>query len=154
MIRAAERALDRALAVLLPLLLAALVGITLAQVAMRYLVGQAFPWAEEAGIVLMICLAWAGVALLWLRDAHIGIDWLPSQLPPRARTVLLGAIDALAIAAAAGLAWIAQGTVEVYWNLDLLALGLPAAVKYLPVQAGAALLALAAALRLARRLSA
>jgi TRAP-type C4-dicarboxylate transport system permease small subunit len=150
--RRAEAALDRLLAILLPLLLAALVGLTLTQVALRYLAGAALPWAEEAAIVLLILLAWIGVGLLWLRDAHIGIDVLPSKLGPRARRALLAAIDLLAIAAGLGLAFVAEGTIEVYWSIDLLALGLPAAVKYLPVQAGAALLALCAALRLARRL--
>ncbi len=62
------------------------------------------------------------------------------------------AVDLLAIAAGLGLAVVAESTVEVYWTIDLLALGLPAAVKYLPVQIGAGLLALCAALRLLRRL--
>jgi TRAP-type C4-dicarboxylate transport system permease small subunit len=150
--RLAEAALDRLLATLLPLLLLALVGLTLVQVALRYLAGAALPWAEEAAIVLLILLAWIGVGLLWLRDAHIGIDMLPSKLGPGGRTALLAAIDLLAIAAGLGLAYVAEGTIEVYWSIDLLALGLPAAVKYLPVQAGAALLALCAALRLLRRL--
>lgn len=153
MIRRAERALDAALAFLLPLLLAALVGLTLANVALRYLAGASLAWAEEAAIVLMILLAWLGAALLWLRDAHIGIDWLPGTLSPRGRARLLAGIDALALLAATALAVVAQGTVEVYWTIDLLALGMPAAVKYLPVQVGAALLALAAALRLHRRLN-
>ncbi len=147
-----ERLLDRALSALLPLLLAGLVGLTLAQVALRYLAGQSLAWAEEAGIVLMICLAWGGVALLWLRDAHIAIDWLPSQLGPRGRGVLLGAIDLLALAGAATLAVLAQGAIDIFWDIDLLALGMPAAVKYLPVQIGAGLLAVAAALRFLRRL--
>lgn len=150
--RLVERALDFTLALLLPLLLAALVSLTLVNVALRYALGASLAWAEEAAIVLMILIAWMGVGLLWLRDAHIGIDWLPEKLSPRGRTALLGFIDALAIAAGVGLAVVAQGTVEVYWTLDLLALGVPAAVKYLPVQVGAALLALAAALRLVRRL--
>jgi TRAP-type C4-dicarboxylate transport system permease small subunit len=152
LIRLAELVLDRLLATLLPLLLFALVALTLTQVALRYLAGAALPWAEEAAIVLMILLAWIGVGLLWLRDAHIGIDVLPEKLGPRGRRALLAAIDGLAIAAGLGLAFVAEGTIEVYWSIDLLALGLPAAVKYLPVQAGAALLALCAALRLARRL--
>ncbi len=150
--RLAEAALDRTLAILLPLLLLALVGLTLAQVALRYLAGSALAWAEEASIVLMITIAWAGVGLLWLRDAHIGIDWLPERLGPRGRAILLGAVDLLAFAAGLGLAVVAESTVEVYWTIDLLALGLPAAVKYLPVQIGAGLLALCAALRLLRRL--
>ena len=150
--RLIERALDSTLALLLPLLLAALVGLTLTNVALRYLFGASLAWAEEAAIVLMIVIAWAGVSLLWLRDAHIGIDWLPEKLSARGRAILMACIDVLAIAAGAGLAYVAQGTVDVYWTLDLLALGLPAAVKYLPVQIGAALLALAAALRLHRRI--
>ena len=150
--RLIERALDATLALVLPLLLAALVGLTLTNVTLRYTLGASFAWAEEAAIVLMIVIAWAGVALLWLRDAHIGIDWLPEKLSPRGRAILLAGIDLLAIVAGAGLAYVAQGTVDVYWTLDLLALGVPAAVKYLPVQIGAALLALAATLRLIRRL--
>jgi TRAP-type C4-dicarboxylate transport system permease small subunit len=151
-VRVLEIALDRLLATLLPLLLAALVGLTLAQVTLRYLAGTSLAWAEEAAIVLMICLAWLGVGLLWLRDAHIGIDMLPERMAPARRRLLLAAIDLLAIAAGLGLAYAAEGTIEVYWTLDLVALGLPAAVKYLPVQVGAALLALCAALRLLRRL--
>jgi TRAP-type C4-dicarboxylate transport system permease small subunit len=153
-VRLAERALDGLLATLLPLLLLGLVGLTLTQVALRYLAGQSLAWAEEAGIVLMICIAWGGVALLWLRDAHIAIDWLPSKLGPRGRLLLLGGIDLLALLAAGTLAVLAQGAIDIFWDIDLLALGLPAAVKYLPVQIGAALLALAAALRLVRRLGA
>jgi TRAP-type C4-dicarboxylate transport system permease small subunit len=150
--RLVELALDRLLAALLPLLLFTLVALTLTQVALRYLAGASLAWAEEAAIVLLILLAWTGVGLLWLRDAHIGIDFLPEKLGPHARRVLLAAIDLLAIAAGLGLAFVAEGTIEVYWSIDLLALGLPAAVKYLPVQAGAGLLALCAALRLLRRL--
>lgn len=152
--RLIERALDHGLAALLPLLLAGLVGLTLTQVGLRYLAGHSLAWAEEAGIVLMICLAWAGVALLWLRDAHIAIDWLPSKLGPRGQRVLFAALDLLALVAAGTLAVLAQGAIDIFWDIDLLALGLPAAVKYLPVQVGAGLLAVAAALRLVRRLAA
>lgn len=141
------------LAVLLPVLLAALVGITVAQVGLRYLAGSSLIWAEEAGVVLLILLAWSGVGLLWLRDAHIGIDLLPSSLAPGPRRALLAGLDLLAAASGAALAWTAQATVDVYWTLDLAALGLPAAVKYLPVQAGAALLCVCALLRLRRRLA-
>jgi len=135
----------------LPLLLAALVGVTLAQVGLRYLAGASLIWAEEVAIVLLILLAWVGVSLLWLRDQHIGIDLLPELLGPRGRRALLAGIDLLAAASAAALAITAEGTVAVYWSLDLTALDLPAAIKYLPVQWGAALLALAALLRLRRR---
>lgn len=137
----------------LPLLLAALVAVTLAQVGLRYLAGASLVWAEEAAILLLILLAWTGVSLLWLRDQHIGIDLLPEMLGPRGRRALLAGIDVVAAASAAALAITAEGTVAVYWSLDLTALDLPAAIKYLPVQWGAALLALAALLRLRRRLA-
>lgn len=153
MIRRLEQLLIAALAALLPLLLAALVAITLAQVGLRYLAGASLVWAEEAGIVLLILLAWVGLPLLWLRDQHIGIDLLPEYLGPRGRTGLFAVIDAATAIAAAALVWTAEGTVAVYWNLDLTALDLPAAVKYLPVQYGAGLLGVAALLRLHRRLA-
>lgn len=153
MIERLEAALAALLGTLLPLLLAALVGVTLAQVGLRYLAGASLIWAEEAAIVLLILLAWTGVALLWLRDQHIGIDLLPSLLPPSGRNALYAALDAVAAAAATALAITAEATVAVYWSLDLAALQMPAAIKYLPVQYGAALFALAALLRLRRRLA-
>jgi len=146
-----EGAFAGVLGALLPLLLAALVGVTLAQVGLRYLAGASLIWAEEAAIVLLILLAWVGVPLLWLRDQHIGIDLLPELLGPRGRRALLAGIDLLMAVGATALAITAEGTVAVYWSLDLTALDLPAAVKYLPVQWGAALLAVAAMLRLRRR---
>lgn len=151
MIARFEAAFAGVLGVVLPVLLAALVGVTLAQVGLRYLAGASLIWAEEAAILLLVLLAWVGVSLLWLRDQHIGIDLLPELLGPRGRRALLAGIDLLAAAGAAALAITAEGTVAVYWSLDLTALDLPAAIKYLPVQWGAALLALAAVLRLRRR---
>lgn len=145
--------IERLLGGLLALLLLALCLITVAQVGLRYILGDSLVWAEEAGIILLILMAWLGVSLLWLTDGHVGIELLPDSLPPGPRRWLLAGLDLACSFAAGALAWAADGTVAVYWNLDLTALQLPAAVKYLPVQIGAGMLCAAALLRLWRRLA-
>ena len=128
-------------------LLIVLVGIDVMQVALRYGFGVGWPWAGDLTIVLLLSLAWIGVGHLWLSGGHIGVR----LLPPQAARVADGAFALLALAAillAVPMTWQAVG---LYAAIDLPALPLPMAAKYVPVLGGLVWLGAAIALRLLAR---
>ena len=127
-------------------LLLALVSLDLAQVMLRYGVGGGLPWAGDATIVGLLTLAWLGAGHLWLRGAHVAVAHLPPKAA-RAAHVAVTAFLLLACGVAAPMVWEA---VRLYAAIDLAALPLPMAAKYVPVLGGLIWLMAAALLRLAQ----
>jgi TRAP-type C4-dicarboxylate transport system permease small subunit len=70
------------------LCMAALVAITLLNVATRYLTDQSFAWTEEISIVLMVVMTLAGTAAAAGRDAHVRIEALYDSGSARRRRAL------------------------------------------------------------------
>ena len=127
-------------------LLLALVSLDVAQVVLRYGMGGGWPWAGDATIVGLLTLAWLGAGHLWLRGAHIAVTLLPPRARPTAHVVIT-ALLLLACGIAVPMVW---ESVRLYAAIDLAALPLPMAAKYVPVLGGLIWLMTAALLRLAQ----
>lgn len=71
------------------LVLAALVGITLINVLVRYLTDRSFAWTEEISVFLLVALTLAGAAAAAIRDAHIRIEFFYTRGSVRRRRALM-----------------------------------------------------------------
>jgi TRAP-type C4-dicarboxylate transport system permease small subunit len=154
----AER-LDRALAALLAVLLAAIVLVVTWQVVARYLLRDASGWSEELARFLLIWIGLFGGALAYQRRLHLGIDLVPRYLrrPGNAVRPAAGAIfrviDACVLVFAGG-ALVIGGGALVALTIELEqyspALGLPMALVYLCLPASGLLICLSALAALTR----
>jgi TRAP-type C4-dicarboxylate transport system permease small subunit len=85
--------IDRGLAVaergLVIALTAAIAGIMMVQVVMRYFFSAPIFWAEEISVQLLVFVTLFGLSLLVQRQQLVSIDFLPRALPERARRALL-----------------------------------------------------------------
>lgn len=136
------------------LLVAVLVVLAATQVVLRYGFGASLLWIEEVSVILLIWLAWIGVTYLWLTGAHIAVDLVPSMVNETARRRLAYLADALALAGGTVLFLTSLKTVSIFSGMDLGSLEINAAIKYYPVTAGSAGLAIAAALNIWSRANA
>lgn len=127
-------------------LLLGLVSLDVAQVVLRYGMGAGWPWAGDATIVGLLTLAWLGAGHLWLRGAHVAVSLLPGRAARAAFVVVTGLLLA-ACGVALPMVWEA---VRLYSAIDLPALPLPMAAKYVPVLGGLVWLMACAAIRLAQ----
>lgn len=53
-----------------------------AQVVLRYLLGSALPWAEEAAVYMMVWMAFIGAAVALRQSEHIALSLVTDRLPP------------------------------------------------------------------------
>lgn len=136
----------------------------------RYTIGRSFEWGEELPIYLTVYGIMFGIGLAYLNDRHIRFTILTNVLPDRVRVRLLAAVDLATVVIGAALAWSGylfatrRGGVEasglvgsvkalaettgIDWLLGLGQMGTwQAAIGF-----GGAVLAVAAAIRLATRL--
>ena len=148
-VRWAARALDLAMGTLV----VAVTAIAAAQVVLRYVFADAFLWAEEVSVILMVWFVALGAGRMWLCDGHVAVPLLPSALPPAGRRLVLAAFDVAALAAGVALVLAARPLVAVYGGIVLDTLPLSAAWKYGALIGAGAGLAACAALRLAARFS-
>jgi TRAP-type transport system small permease protein len=109
-------ALDRVLDTGAQILFAAMLAITLAQVALRYVFEIPAVWTEEFARVLFVTAMLAGIAYAQRAREHIAVDFLIVRLSPRGQA----AVDAVyLLAIAAFLAAWGRGSIalaEVNWN--------------------------------------
>ena len=94
---AAERGLVIALT-------AAIAGIMMVQVVMRYFFSAPIFWAEEISVQLLVFVTLFGLSLLVQRQQLVSIDFLPRALPDRARHALLALLGLAMLALAIFLA--------------------------------------------------
>ena len=130
--------------------LLAMIGLTLMQVTLRYLFHHSLEWIEEISVVVLTWLAWVGATLLWLQRRHPAVDIVIGALSPGARMVLQRGFDLVAIVLGAWLAWSSLQTIDSFAGIELAGLGIDSAVKYQPILAGGAGLALAGLVNLLR----
>jgi TRAP-type C4-dicarboxylate transport system permease small subunit len=78
-----------------------IVAINGANVVARYFFGQAFSWAEELMLFLMILGVFSGAIAVTWRNLHIRIDTLVERLPPSIRRwiVVIAALASIGILA-------------------------------------------------------
>ena len=124
-------------------LLVALALLDLSQVVLRYALGLGWPWAGDLSIIGLLTLAWLGAGHLWLRGAHIAVRLLPERLF-RVIDAFWALVALVLIALAVPMAW---GAVVLYGAIDLAALPLPMAAKFVPVLGGLLWLGAAVVLR-------
>jgi TRAP-type C4-dicarboxylate transport system permease small subunit len=124
--------------------LAALVAVTVVDVAGRYLLNKPLFGAVEISEFLLVFLSFGGLAYAELRNSHITVDFFVTALPPRAQSVLAAAAALLGTVFWGVVAWRAvvhanriraAGEVSLNW-------GVPTYPFYFFLAIGAALLAL------------
>jgi TRAP-type C4-dicarboxylate transport system permease small subunit len=140
--RAAAGGIERALDLLLALMLAALVGSLGWQVFGRYVLDRAPSWSEELARFLMVWITMLGAAAVMRREGHIAVTALPDALGRGARRALAALRDLVVLAVAYGFALADLLSVQ-----SSPAFEVTMAVPFAALPAGAALIALMVVLR-------
>jgi len=65
-------------------------GLTIAQVAMRYVFNYPFTWSEELAIAAFIYLGFIGIGVAYAQGRHLYVDALVMILPRSVRKVIEG----------------------------------------------------------------
>lgn len=133
--RAGRRLLGRLLDLAAALLLAAVLAVTCAQVAARYLLGWPMPWGEELTRLLFVWL----VLIAASRARHMRIDLVSDRAPPLLRRALRPFAAALAVALLGLLAVKGLGLIELTAYDRYTALGLSLQYLYAAVVIGSVL---------------
>ncbi|WP_337877134.1 TRAP transporter small permease subunit [Elioraea sp.] len=133
--RAARRLIGRLLDVAAALLLFAVLCVTCAQVAARYLLGVPMPWGEELTRLLFVWLVLIGAG----RARHMRIDPVAVAAPPGLARALRLLAAALGVALLGLLAWKGIGLIELTAHDRYTALGLSLQYLYAAVVVGAML---------------
>ncbi|MCB1334301.1 MAG: TRAP transporter small permease [Roseivivax sp.] len=95
----------RAIRFLAGLCMALIVGIMLAQVFYRYVLGDSLIWAEELCRYLLIWQTFLVLGLAYSRGEFVALDFLPKALPPRGRWILRAVMAVPIVAFLAVIAW-------------------------------------------------
>ena len=146
MMAAVRTFLARALRQACGLVLAAVVTLAFLQVVLRYAFASSIVWVEEISVLLLLLLCWLGAAQLWLTRGHILVDLLFRA--GRARRWADRLIDLLALVTGVFLARYTIETLQSFQGIEMGSLELDASLRYYPILAGAAGIALAALLNL------
>lgn len=118
------------------------------QVMLRYFFAASLLWVEEASVMALVWMAWAGAALLWLTHGHLAVHLLTGNRSVRLRPWLGRAVNGLAVVGGLALATLSWETITAFQGIRMGSLELPASIKYYPVAAGGIGLAFAAAIDL------
>ena len=114
---------DRILAWLLHIALAAMFGLALLQVTSRYAFNSSFAWTEELTRLILICYVLVGSACAVLSNRHPRMDDLVLKLPPGFRVLVELLADAIVTLTTVTLAFpglkVAQRTVSVASAFDI-----------------------------------
>lgn len=81
-------AYQRSIRFLAGLCMALIVGIMIAQVFARYVIGDSLIWAEELCRYLLIWQTFLVLGVAYSKGEFISLDFLPSALPPRGQWIL------------------------------------------------------------------
>lgn len=92
---------------LLSLLVAAIAGIIMTQVVLRYGFSAPLFWAEEVAALLMVFVTLLGLSLLIHSERLIAIEFLPGLLGNRARHVMTALFGSAIVALLVFIAWLA-----------------------------------------------
>ena len=122
--------------------LAGLLVVVVYGVIMRYIFDNAPPYVEQVALLLVISVAMFG-ASAGVRDAgHIGLDSLVKALPARVRFWCEALVYVLAVAFAVALFAGGAEMAASERGTTIPTLGIPEAVRYLPVMMAGVLIAL------------
>jgi TRAP-type transport system small permease protein len=125
--RSTLRFIDRILCAICAAMIVAFSAMLIAQVALRQ-AGQPLFWVEELCQYLMVYLCFLGSAIAWGRREHLTVDFLPSLLGAKWRSVLTIAVDAIVLAFAL---WAAYASAEfALFSMRKISISLEAPVGY------------------------
>lgn len=145
--------LDRAVAAAIGLLAAALLVTAFGQVIARYVFARPFTWVLELDVVLMVWLTMLAGYVGVRRNLHMAVDFVVAKWPPGARRA--AEIGSLLLSAgfAGVLLWASLPVIDAMEGMAFVALGAAQNWMYWSLPAGAALMLVAFAAELRRRLS-
>lgn len=126
--------------------LALIVTLAFLQVVLRYGFAASIVWVEEVSVLLLLLLCWLGAVHLWLTRKHILVDLVARR--GRARRVADRALDVAGLAAGAALAVVSLETLTAFRGIEMGSLELDASLRYYPILAGGAGIAVAALVNL------
>ena len=146
----AARAVERALVLLLGVLMLLIVGLNVANVAGRYLLSRPVPAADEIMTFAMVWGVFLGAAVVTLRGTHLTMDLIVGLLPPVARRAADIAASLALLLVLGFVALQSLDYIEVIGSIGLtsMAAGLPMAWVHAAIPVGFGLMAVAALLRL------
>lgn len=142
-----RRILIKGLEIVLGAILIALISLEVVQVFLRYFLAEGLIWGRDVATLLLFCLAWIGAPLGWLNGNYIAVDLFAGSRSGRRRAGIVLNLVMVAFAIALGVNTLQA--IEAFSLIELPSLGVSAAVKFVPIIAGAALLILASLLNLA-----
>ena len=148
------RLLDRAVEILIGLLAAALLVTAFGQVVARYVFNRPFTWVLELDVLLLVWLTMLAGYVGVRRNLHMAVDFVTAKWRPGARRI--AGIVALLLSAGftAVLGWTSLPVIESMEGMPFTALGIGQPWMYWSVPVGAALMLVAFAAELLRRLTA
>lgn len=127
-------------------MLVALILLEVVQVFLRYFLAEGLIWGRDTSTLLLFCIAWIGAPLGWLNGNYIAVDLFPGSRFGRRSTKTV--LNLIMVAFAIALAAITMQAIEAFSFIELPSLGVSAAIKFVPIVAGAALLIIASVLNL------
>ena len=140
----AIKAMNKALDVIIVILMLSMVGVVIYQVIMRQIFENPPMWGEQIAVLLMIWFVFLGIVLGLEEGLHIGITLLVSRLPKKAAYIVEIIVNVLILVLAT--LFILFGAEHVATLLRTGAVmpvtGLPNAIFYLPIALTGALMVL------------
>jgi TRAP-type C4-dicarboxylate transport system permease small subunit len=149
-IQALARVLDAATMLTCQIGVVAMTVLVLAQVVLRYGLAIPLPWVEEATILMMIWLTFAGTAAALRRGAHVAATMVVDRLPPKWQALFAQVSLAAVLAFLLIVAWQSTLLMQSVAGQRTAALALPMSLVYAIIPVGSlltAVQALAAMLR-------
>jgi TRAP-type C4-dicarboxylate transport system permease small subunit len=137
----ASRTLAHAVEIVLVILMIVLVGLVWLGIAVRYIVDAPITFTEEASRYVMIWTALLAVSVGIARREHIGVAIIYDRLPRGLQQVLLGLLDALALAFFLLLFWYGLGFASGGARQFTMIYGMTKTLPYAAVPVAAALAA-------------
>lgn len=101
-----DRGVAAAEQVLVMILTAAIAGIMMVQVVLRYFFSAPLFWAEEISVQLLVFVTLFGLSLLAHKGQLVTIDFLPQALPPKARHALFAVLGGVMLALLLFVTWL------------------------------------------------
>ena len=145
--------LDRAVAALIGLIAAALLVTAFGQVIARYVFNRPFTWVLDLDVVLLVWLTMLAGYVGVRRNLHMAVDFVIAKWPPGARRAAEIASLLLSAGFTGVLLWASFPVIDSMEGMNFAALGAPQNWMYWSLPVGAALMLIAFAAELVRRLA-
>ena len=126
--------------------------VLMADIAMRRTIGISITGIVDiTQLAQMFCISLV-LPIAFLREAHVGVDFITDRLPPRALAALQGCVHLVCVAFMAAIAWYSfkQAGTQIDQGDKSQTLGLPIVIYWAPLLVGTLLSATASALLAAR----